>query len=216
MLLAVTLAQTMNITRTQSVPTSFFSLRPVHAIALLGAVLLAGACGSDEEPVSVSAPVGINLKAESGDVENNVITVDKSINTESGNPWGAFTTDVDAELGGPPSDIELESLELLLATSSEGFVELREVFDGTVDVQFEMNGTNNFFPAGSVTIDSTTEGRSVSLEPSFDYATVQGNDLVSLMGGSFKVVMSGPAAAGFENADGKAEMQLTFQFAAFE
>ncbi len=189
-------------------------LTPCVAMAAL--CLLGSACGGDD-PISVSAPIGINLKAEAGDVQGNVITIDKNINTETGNPWVAFTTDVEAQLGGPPGDLDLESLDLLLATSSEGYTELREVFDGTVDVQFEMNDTGNFFPAGSLVIDSNTEGRSVSLTPSFNFATVQGADLDKLLGGSFKVVMSGPAASGFESTNnGKAELQLTFTFSAFE
>lgn len=179
-------------------------------------LLLVGACGGDDEPISISAPVGITLKAEAGDFENNVITVDKGISTESGNPWGAFVADVDAQLGGPPNDVEIESLELLLAASSEGFTELSAVFNGTVDVQFEMDDTGNFFPAGSVVIDATTEGRSIALDSSFNYAAVQGSDLNKFLAGSFKVVMSGPAAAGFDSSDGKAELQLTFAFAAFE
>lgn len=184
--------------------------------ALVCALLLAGGCGGDDEPISVSAPVGITLKAEGGDFDNNVITVDKGISTESGNPWGAFVRDVDAQLGGPPNDVKIESLDLLLAASSEGFTELSGVFNGTVDVQFEMNDTGNFFPAGSVVIDSTTEGRSIAMDSSFDYAAVQGSDLDKFLAGSFKIVMSGPGAAGFESSDGKAELQLTFAFAAFE
>jgi hypothetical protein len=194
------------------------SLKPgtrSYVTAFACAALLVGACGGDD-PISISAPVGISLKAEAGDFENNVITVEKGINTESGNPWGAFVTDVDAQLGGPPSDIEIASLDLLLAASSEGFTELRGVFDGTVDVQFEMNDTGNVFPAGSAVIDASTEGRTVALQTTFDYRAVQGADLDKLLAGSFKVVMSGPAATGFEAIDGKAELQLTFAFAAFE
>ena len=189
---------------------------PLETSAITLLLVLAGACGGDEEPISVSSPVGISLPAEAGDVDNGVITVDKNINTESGNPWGAFITDVDSQLGGPPSDMDIESLTLLLATSAEGFSELREVFDGTVDVQFEMNNTGTFVSVGSVDIDTTTEGREIELTEDFNFADLQGDDLDTLMSGSFKVVMSGPAASGFEVADGKAETQLTMTFAAFE
>ena len=214
--------QCVTTTQTRLMPSPSLA-QPIHRVAgrtrlaLLATLsLITVACGGDEEPVSVSAPIGINLKAEAGDVDNNVITIDKNINTETGNPWGAFVADVDGQLGGPPGDIELQSLELLLATSSEGFSELQEVFDGTVDVQFEMNDTGNFFPAGSVAINSTVEGRSILLDPQFNFANVQASDLDKLLAGSFKVVLSGPAASGFEAANGKAELQLTFTFTAFE
>lgn len=51
---------------------------------------------------------------------------------------------------------------------------------------------------------------------SFDSGAAKGLDLDRLLSGSFKIVVSGPAAAGFESNDGKAELQLTFAFAAFE
>ena len=214
--------QGVTTTQTRLKPSRLFAqpfdrvARPARLAVLAALSLMVVGCGGDEDPISVSAPVGINLKAEAGDVDNNVITIDKNINTETGNPWGAFVADVDGQLGGPPGDMELQSLELLLATSSEGYSELRDVFDGTIDVQFEMNDTGNFFPAGSVAIDSTVEGRSIVVAPQFNFANVQATDLDKLLAGSFKVVLSGPAAAGFEAADGKAELQLTFTFAAFE
>ena len=58
-----------------------------HLLVLL---MLSGVIGCGDDPVSFSAPVGINLKAKSGEVVNNAISNDKGINTESGNPFGAF------------------------------------------------------------------------------------------------------------------------------
>ena len=177
---------------------------------------LLGACGG-EEPLSVSSPIGINLKAEEGDVkDNNVINVEKSITSESGNPWGAFIADVEDQLGGPPGDIELESLELTLAATSDGVTELREVFQGTIDIQFQMNDTDNVFGAASVVIDDSVEGRSIAMDPSFDYGDFQGVDLDKLLGGSYKVVLGAPAHPDFAGLKAKGDLQLTFDFAAFE
>src|SRR5256885_7155216 len=90
------------------------------------------ACGSD--PVSFSAPVGINLKAKSSDVSGTSLTENKEINTESGNPYGAFVTDARAKLGGKdPSVIELSGLTLLLGGTSTGVTTLDQVFTGDVD-----------------------------------------------------------------------------------
>lgn len=187
------------------------------SIALSAMVLVSAAgCGSDE-PISVSAPIGINLKVEGGDVKgSNAVSVDKSITTESGNPWGAFISDVEAQLGGPPADIELTKLELSLAASSTNVTELNEVFDGIVDIQFEMNDTNNFFNVASGTVNDELAGRTVELASSFDFDAYQATDLDKLLGGSFKVVLAGTADANLVSVDGKADLQLTFYFAAFE
>ncbi len=184
-------------------------------LALLLVTSLA-ACGGDD-PISVSAPVGINLKAEEGDVkDNNVISLEKGITTESGNPWGAFITDVEDQLGGPPADIKLSKLELSLAASSEGVTQLSEVFDGSVDVQFVMNDTGNFFAVADVAIDANTTGRTIALSPSFDFGDYAATDLDKLLNGSFKVVLGATAEAGFKALKAKGELQLTFTFAAYE
>ena len=65
------------------------------------------ACGSD--PVSFSEPVGIELKAKSGDVTNAAMTEQKDITTESGNPYGKFTSD-DSILFNSFYDESLQSL----------------------------------------------------------------------------------------------------------
>jgi hypothetical protein len=182
----------------------------------LGSFMLAalGACGDD--PVSYSAPVALNLKIQSGDVEQGVASDDKGINTESGNPWGAFVSDARAEVGGDPSDIDLDELVLLLGATSTNATELREIFDGTVDVQFEMNDSDNLYSVGTTVIDADLEGREAGFESTFDYTELTGDDLTRLLGGSFKVILAGPANPAYESAGGDANLQLTLTFSAYE
>lgn len=170
------------------------------------------ACGDD--PISFSAPVGINLKAKSGDVSNNAISDEKAINTESGNPYGAFVGDAQDALGADPSRIEVDELTLVLGAQSNGVTTLEEVYTGDVDVAFIMNDTNNTFDVGHV-IDPTGVGP-VGVDVVFDSAGLGDADYAKLLGGSFKVVIRGPAAAAFEAKGAEANLQLTFTFAAFE
>jgi len=115
----------------------------------LGSLALAG-CGDD--PVSYSAPVGINLKAKSANSTNGVVTDEKGINTESGNPFGAFVTDARRELGRDPGYIDVDEVTVLLGAGSTGVTRLGEVFTGNVEVLFQMNDTNNTYPVASGTI----------------------------------------------------------------
>src|SRR3569832_1365718 len=55
---------------------------------LILVALVVPACGAN--PVSYSAPVGINLSAKSGDVASNVVSQMQEITTETSNPYGAF------------------------------------------------------------------------------------------------------------------------------
>lgn len=179
---------------------------------LLGVLLLAG-CG---DPVSFSAPVGINLKAKASDTENGVITEDKGITTESGNPYGEFIKNARAKLDGKdPARIEVSSLTLLLGAQSTGVTKLEDVFAGNVEVFFVMNDTNNTYPVGNIK-DPKGSG-AVNLDVTFDSDTITGTDRDKLLGGSFKTFIRGPAATGFASpSSAEASLQLTFTFEAYD
>jgi hypothetical protein len=174
---------------------------------------LLSACGAD--PVNYSAPVGIELKAKSGDVAQADVTETKDITTESGNPYGAFTNDATAKLGGhPPSRVEVDQLTLTLGAQSTGVAALEEVVTGDVDVAFLVNDSNNTYDAGHVT--SPTGVGPVAMNPAFDWSLVAVTDQAKILGGGFKVVLRAPAAAGFSTKGAEADLQTTFTFSAFE
>lgn len=176
--------------------------------------LLATACADD--PLSYSAPVAINLKAKSGDTQNAVVTDEKGITTESGNPYGAFVSDAQRTLDGrDPATIEVDKVELFLGANSTGVTTLGEVFDGDVDVLFQMNDTNNTYPVAGRSIPATTAAGPVTLDVEFS-GDVPEADFEKMLSGSFKVVVRGAAASGFEAKGADADLQTTFVFAAFE
>ena len=180
---------------------------------ILVALPLFAACGSD--PVNYSAPVGIELKAKSGDVASSVVTEQKDITTESGNPYGAFTNDATAKLGGvPPSRIELHDLTLTLGAQSTGVTSLDQVVTGDVDVAFLVNNTNNTYDAGHI-MNPTGVGPS-TMDVVFDWSKVADADRAQFLNGSFKVVLRAPAAAGFSSTSASASLQVTFTFDAFQ
>jgi hypothetical protein len=174
--------------------------------------LILAACGSD--PVSFSSPVGIQLKAKSGDVTNGVIAEDKGINTESGNPYGAFISAARGKIGHDPSRVEVDGLNVTLVTPAQGVTALEEIFTGEVDVQFVVNDTNTVYDVGRV-VDPTGVLR-IPFTVVFDGSAFQGADRDKLLGGGFKVVLRGSAAAGFDQKGADASLQLSFTFKAFE
>ncbi|MCB9563010.1 MAG: hypothetical protein H6708_21605 [Kofleriaceae bacterium] len=184
------------------------------AMLSLGALGLA-ACGGDDA-LSYSAPVGIDLKAKSSDVAGGVVSNDKGITTESGNPYGAFVSDArDALGGGDPGRIEVEGLTLLLGAGSTGVLTLGEVFDGTVEVLFVMNDTNDTFPVGSTAVVATTPAGPIDLDVSFDSSAVAAVNWDKMLTGSFKVALRGPAQGDFENANADVDLEATFTFGAY-
>jgi hypothetical protein len=181
------------------------------AYLLIAAAPLA-ACSS---PVSFSTPVGINLKAKSGDVATGAITESKDITTESGNPYGAFISDAMMKLGGKdPSTIELNSLTLTLGGTSTGVTTLQDVFTGTVDVAFITNDTNITYDAG--TISNPMGVGPLGLDVTFDYSKVSAADQPKFMTGSFKVVLRGTAQGTFATKGAEADLLTSFTFDALE
>ncbi len=181
-------------------------------LALLVAL---GACSDD--PVEYSQPVGINLKAKSSDTQQNTITEEKGITTESGNPYGAFVTAAKDKLAGKsPSQIAVDKVTLFLGGTSTGVTKLGEVFTGNVDVVFVINDSNNSYPAATAAIAASDPAGPVDLAPSFASDTLPEFDYLKLLGGGFKVVLRGPAAPGFTTKGADADLQVTFTFTAFE
>lgn len=185
--------------------------------SLLGIAIAGGLVGCGDDPVSYSAPVAIQLKAKASDTSAGVITEDKSITTESGNPYGAFVADARQRLGGvDPGTIDVDRIELLLGAGSTGVTRLGEVFTGSVEVLFEINDTGTTYPVARLDIPASAGPGPLSFDAVFDAAAVGPADHTKMLGGSFKVVARGPAAAGFTSGNAEAELQTTFVFAAFE
>jgi len=174
---------------------------------LLGLSLLA-AC--TDAPISYSDEVGIALKAN---VVDGMVLDDKNINTESGNPYAAFISDARAALGKDPGAIEVDRIEL--AVSGGTVTQLGEVFGGDVEVLFEINDGNTRYVVGSATILPGLDGPQ-QLDIAFSSAAVTSADYPRLVGGGFKVITTGPAAAGFDGKAHTADLEVRFNFAAFE
>ena len=174
--------------------------------------LFLAACGAD--PVSFSQPIGINLKAKSGDVSGTTISEEKAITTESGNPFGAFVNDATAKIGRSPGEMRIDSLTLTLGGNSTGVISLDQVFAGDVDTVFVINDTNNTYDVGHV-INPTGIGP-VGIDVNFDSTAVDVTDYQKMLSGSFKVVVRGNAAVGFSSKGASADLQMTFTFTAFQ
>ena len=183
------------------------------ATRLVWLPLVLAACGTD--PVQYSAPVGIELKAKSSDVASNVVSEQKDITTESGNPYGAFVNTAMSKLSGhAPSRIEIDQLTLTLGAQSTGVATLDEVVTGDVDVAFLVNDSNNTYDAGHAM--NPTGAGPVTMSPSFDWAMVSPDDRTRMLNGSFKVSLRGSAAIGFQSKAADASLETTFTFTAFE
>ncbi len=190
------------------------SARASLIVFSLGAVTVT-ACGDD--PVTYSAPVGINLKAKSEEVNNTgaVISEEKGITTEEGNPYGKFLNGALAALAQQqPSRIEVAAATLVLGGKSKDVTKLEEVLAGSVEVLFIMDSTKNTFPVARTT--DPQGGGPVNLQIVFDGGAVAGEDLEKLRSGSFKVVVRGDAGTVFAGGNkAEADLQVTFTFEAY-
>ena len=182
-----------------------------HATVLLA--VLAIACGSND-PVTYSAPVEISLEARSSEVVSGQVHADKNVNTDPGNPYKAFVNAAVQALGKSPSRIVVTSATLTLDAAGSTFeTALEQVVTGTVRVSFEPNGSSNSYPVASV-VGPTGVGP-VPMTVSFDSSAMSPSDFQDLVGGSFTVVLTGPAANGFEARGATADMTATLTFVAY-
>lgn len=173
---------------------------------------LAG-CGDDE--VSYSEPVGIHLAVSDGDVSGTTAIDEKNINTESGNPYGAFATAAREAVGGEPSRITVDGTTVAIAAGSD-FSDLDAVFDGPVDISFVMNGSDVSYEVASGVVALGDGPGPLALEVLFDSDDLADADFSDLADGSFKVVLEGEVAEDFVGIGDTADLEAVFTFTAYE
>lgn len=182
-----------------------------NVAALVAVVAFASACAS----VATSDIVTLNLKAKGDGVQSGVITEEKDIDTESGNPYGAFAKLAKDELGKAPGHVELDRCTISLGAKSKGVVALNKVFSGKVEVLFLVDSGKNSYVAAS--IDKVSGSGPVVLSVSFDNSAISAADRAKIVDGKFKVVIRGNAAQEFDgNKDAEAELLVALTFSAFE
>jgi hypothetical protein len=166
--------------------------------------------------VTYSAPVGISLHAKSSDATNGLVTDDKRIATEQGNPYGAFVTEAKTQLAGrSPTAIVVEGAQLSLGDGSTGVTSLAEVFGGNVAIDFLIDDSNNSFGVANAVVDAAAPG-TLELDPHFDSGALSEFDYAKLLGGHFTVVARGTAARGFADRGANGDLDVMLTFAAFE
>jgi hypothetical protein len=182
---------------------------------LCAALVLVAACGDD--PVSVSDVVDIKLSLSSGDVAGDgTMVADKNINTESGNPYGAFVQFARDEIGGDAGRITVDGAAITVDATSSGITDLGEVFLGVTTVEFVMNGSSAIYPVATRAVVLDDGPGPVEFDVDLDSDDIPDEDFADLASGSFKVAISGTAADGFEAANADADMTVSLTFSAFE
>jgi hypothetical protein len=177
---------------------------------------LGSAACTGEEAVSYSDMVGIEVKADADKVVADNISDEKNINTESGNPYGAFITAAQNELGADPGRIEITSVTIQL-NDAVGVSALNEIFDGDVDVIFQMPTSGDEVRVASGLVGADTQGGGpIELIVEFDSDSLNDANYADLIAGSFKVLYRAPANPAYAATSAKTDLQITFMFEAFE
>ena len=181
------------------------AFRPMTCFALFALVFTACA----DSPVAYSELVSIKLSdIKDKDVEGGFATEDKNINTEEGNPYGAFLSAAKGALDGvEPSRIELSEALVGLHADSEGVARLDQVFSRIELILSTSTSTYTLAESASL------EGSSVEL--------VQLDDLdweilaPTMLQGDFKIGVRAEIVSPTPE-DFEAKLFLDLRFSAFE
>jgi hypothetical protein len=178
--------------------------------------LFAFAIGCSDDPVSVSDVVDLKLTLSSGDVANNILRDEKNVNTESGNPYGAFVAKAREEIGGDPSHIAVTGTAVTIGATSRNVTMLGQVFAGATKLEFVMNGSSTPHAVATKSVGAADGAGPIPFLVAFDSDDIPAADYTDLASGSFKVVLSGPPASGFAAANADADITISLTFEAFE
>ena len=176
----------------------------------LGLVSLSMACGDPDatNTVNFSGPVAINIdKFKDGEVRNEAFDVDKNINTENGNPYGAVLQQARGALGRAPAAVLVERVTLTLGRDSTGVTSFEQFLGGPLTVYLASSSVT--VNIGTVTQPTGAGPVEVSISATRDTLAPLQNDMIN---GSFKVGIRVPAAAGRPRSfDAKVSTVLYFR-----
>lgn len=179
---------------------------------IVPALGLAASCG-DGDPNAAntsnySGPVAIRLdKFKDDDVRNGAFDSDKNVNTESGNPYGAFLQAARTTLGRQPAAVLVDRVTITLGADTRGVTAFEQVLGGPLvvylaDSAATVNVASIAQPTGAGPVEVPVTATRDTLAP------VQ----ASLVNGGFKVGIRVPAAASRPNSfDMKVSATLYFR-----
>lgn len=168
-------------------------MSPLRHHTALVLTVLAG-CGDDlaANTVGFSGPVNISVdKFKDGDVRNDAFDADKSISTESGNPYGAFLQQARGALGRAPAAVLVERVTLTLGRDTTGVTSFEQFLGGPLVVYLASAAATVI--VGTVSQPTGAGPVEVSITATRDTLAPINAELVQ---GSFKVGLRVPAAAG--------------------
>lgn len=182
------------------------------SMAMLVLAMAAG-CGSEDpanaaNTVNYSGPVSINVdKFKDGEVRNNAFDADKSVSTESGNPYGMFLSQARATLGRAPAAVVVDRVTLTLGRDSTGVTAFEQILGGPLVVY--LASSSSTVNIGTVAQPTGAGPVEVVITATRDTLAPINNDLVQ---GSFKVGIRVPAAAALPRSfDAKVATVLYFR-----
>lgn len=147
--------------------------------------------GGGANTVNFSGPVPINVdKFKDDEVRNESFDADKSINSEPGNPYGAFLQQARAVLGRPPAAVVLDRVTLTLGADARGVTAFEQFLGGPLTLYLATSRTT--VNVGTVTQPRGAGPVEVTITATRDTLAPLQEELTQ---GSFKVGLRVPAAA---------------------
>ena len=172
--------------------------RRFTGLAMIVATVSLAGCASNAvggdglNTMNFSRPVSIRIdKFKDGEVRNESFDVDKSINTESGNPYGRFLQQARTALGRAPAAVVVERVTLTLGADSQGVTSFEQFLGGPLTLYF-VNSANTTVNVGTVTQPTGAGPVEVVITATRDTLAPIREDMVQ---GNFKVGVRVPAAA---------------------
>jgi hypothetical protein len=100
--------------------------------------------------------------------------------------------------------------------TSRNVTMLGQVFSGAAKLEFIMNGSSTPYAVATKNLVATDGAGPIQFAVDFDSDEIPAADYADLASGSFKVMLSGPPAAGFAAANADANITISLTFEAFE
>jgi hypothetical protein len=114
---------------------------------LAASSILAVGC-AEEGPKLFTAPISLQLDLKESDIQDGVLSRDKNISTEQGNPWSKFVQDAKASLGRDPTAFEITTAQVTLDAADSENVDAFDDLTTTGELRLVATKTDGEVPIG--------------------------------------------------------------------
>ncbi len=170
-------------------------------------------CGDSDSSVRTSLELRISLSGQQVDGDGTLVD-EQAIDLADGSAWRVFSEAIDTEFAGQPEALRLEQVSIELLDSSQGVLDLGDVFNGPIAFRFQTTSQTQYSLAVADIRAASQASVLNDFLIEFNYPIIDSTEQALLLAGQMQTLFVGQAGEEFRDSASIAELSARLDFVA--